>query len=43
VARVFGLLIGGDHKRDRDSLEALGVVNVLAQNWLRRREALLGV
>jgi MOSC domain-containing protein YiiM len=43
VARVFGLLIGGDHKRDRDSLEALGVVSVLAENWIRRREALLGV
>lgn len=43
VARVFGLLIGGDHKRDRDSLEALGAVSVLAQSWIRRREALLGV
>lgn len=42
VARVFGLLIGGDHKRDRDSLEALGEVSVLAQSWTRRREALLG-
>jgi MOSC domain-containing protein YiiM len=41
VARVFGLLIGGDHKRDRDSLEALGTVGVLAQSWIRRREALL--
>jgi MOSC domain-containing protein YiiM len=43
VARVFGLLIAGDHKRDRESLEALGEVSGLAQNWARRREALLGV
>lgn len=43
VARVFGLLVGGDHKRDRDSLEALGAVSVLAESWVRRRQALLSV
>ncbi len=42
VARVFGLLVGGDHKRDRDSLEALGAVDVLAQSWAARRQAMLG-
>jgi MOSC domain-containing protein YiiM len=41
VARVFGLLIAGDHKRDRESLEALGEVTVLAQSWITRRAALL--
>jgi len=41
VARVFGLLIAGDHKRDRDSLAALGEVGALAENWKRRQQALL--
>lgn len=41
VERVFGLLIAGDHKRDRASLEALGQVNALAEPWMRRRAALL--
>lgn len=41
VERVFGLLIAGDHKRDRESLEALGGVGLLAQAWVRRRAALL--
>lgn len=41
VARVFGLLIAGDHKRDRDGLEALGEVTALAEPWQRRRAALL--
>lgn len=42
VARVFGLLIAGDHKRDRAGLEALGEVAALAAPWQRRRAALLG-
>lgn len=42
VARVFGLLIAGDHKRDREGLEALGAVSALAEPWIRRRAALLG-
>ncbi|PEQ14513.1 MOSC domain-containing protein [Novosphingobium sp. PC22D] len=41
VARTFGLLIAGDHKRDRAGLEALGEVAVLADPWRRRRAALL--
>lgn len=43
VARVFGLLIAGDHKTDRAGLEALGEVTALAEPWVRRREKLLGV
>ena len=42
VARTFGLLVSGDHKRDRPSLEALGTLDVLAQPWKARREKLLG-
>jgi MOSC domain-containing protein YiiM len=42
VLRVFGLLIAGDHKRDREGLEALGEVSALAEPWRRRREKLLG-
>lgn len=42
VARVFGLLIAGDHKRDRESLVALEQVDALADVWKRRRTALLG-
>jgi len=42
VAKVFGLLVGGDHKRDRASLEQLGRVTALAEPWVRRRAALLG-
>jgi len=41
VSRVFGLLIAGDHKRDRASLEDLGRVTALAEPWVRRRAALL--
>jgi MOSC domain-containing protein YiiM len=41
VARVFGLLIAGDHKHDRPGLEALGSVSALAEPWVRRRTALL--
>jgi MOSC domain-containing protein YiiM len=42
VAYVFGLLIGGDHRRDRAGLEALGTVEALAAPWRQRRAALLG-
>jgi MOSC domain-containing protein YiiM len=42
VARVFGLLIAGDHKTDRAGLEALGEVAALAEPWVRRRAKLLG-
>lgn len=42
VARTFGLLVAGDHKKDRAGLEALGEVRVLAEAWERRRVALLG-
>ncbi|WP_260924781.1 MOSC domain-containing protein [Novosphingobium sp. 9] len=42
VARVFGLLIAGDHKTDRAGLEALGAVSMLAEPWKRRRVKLLG-
>lgn len=42
VRRVFGLLIAGDHKRDRESLVALGEVEPLAAPWKERRRALLG-
>ncbi|MCK9543161.1 MAG: MOSC domain-containing protein [Novosphingobium sp.] len=41
VARVFGLLIAGDHKRDAAGLAALGDVAALSASWKRRREALL--
>lgn len=41
VARVFGLLIAGDHKKDRDSLQALGEVGALAESWKARRLKLL--
>lgn len=43
VRRVFGLLIAGDHKRDREGLEALGEVSTLAEPWVRRRAKLLGL
>jgi MOSC domain-containing protein YiiM len=42
VARVFGLLVAGDHKRDRAGMEALGAVTALAEPWAKRRAALLG-
>ena len=41
VSRVFGLLVAGDHKRERGSLEDLGCVTALAEPWVRRRAALL--
>lgn len=43
VKRVFGLLIAGDHKKDREGLEALGEVAELATPWKRRRAKLLGL
>jgi len=42
VARVFGLLIAGDHKSDRAGLEALGEVEQLAEAWKTRHRQLLG-
>lgn len=43
VKRVFGLLIAGDHKKDREGLEALREVAELAASWKRRRAKLLGL
>jgi len=42
VERTFGLLVAGDHKQDREGLEALGEVTVLAEPWAKRRAMLLG-
>lgn len=42
VGRTFGLLVAGDHKRDRESLEALGALDVLAGPWKARCQKLLG-
>lgn len=42
VARVFGLLIAGDHKQDPQGLEALRAVSALSGAWGRRRAALVG-
>ncbi|MEW9856012.1 MOSC domain-containing protein [Novosphingobium sp. M1R2S20] len=42
VARVFGLLVAGGHKRDRAGLEALYRVKPLSEAWKKRRAALLG-
>lgn len=41
VLRVFGLLIAGDHKKDRQGLELLGEVAALAEPWRQRREKLI--
>ncbi|MCT2399065.1 MOSC domain-containing protein [Novosphingobium mangrovi (ex Huang et al. 2023)] len=43
VSRTFGLLVAGDHKRDREGLEALGALDVLAEPWKARRAKLLGI
>ncbi len=43
VRRVFGLLIAGEHKKDREGLDALGEVDALAATWMRRRAKLLGL
>jgi len=40
IARVFALLIGGGHKRDRAGVAALARMPVLAQAWRSRAEAL---
>ena len=42
VERVFGLLIGGDGKRERGALRALHGHSVLSEAWRRRAEQLLG-
>ncbi|MDE8653990.1 MOSC domain-containing protein [Novosphingobium album (ex Liu et al. 2023)] len=42
VRRVFGLLIAGEHKRDRAGLAALTAVEPLADPWKRRLAQLLG-
>lgn len=42
VARVFGLLIGGEGKRDPAALRALAGLEVLAQSWQERVQDLLG-
>jgi MOSC domain-containing protein YiiM len=42
VARVFGLLIGGDGKREPAALRALAELQVLAEPWRRRASELLG-
>ena len=33
VARVFGLLVGGDHKREPEALRTLAALDVLAEAW----------
>jgi MOSC domain-containing protein YiiM len=40
VARVFGLLIAGDHKRDPEALETLAQMEVLEAGWRRRASEL---
>jgi MOSC domain-containing protein YiiM len=42
IARVFGLLVAGEHKKDRAGLTALGEVKALAEPWRKRRASLLG-
>jgi MOSC domain-containing protein YiiM len=41
VARVFGLLIAGDHKRDPASLQSLADMDVLFSGWRARAQELL--
>lgn len=41
IARVFGLLIGGGHKREPDAVRALAQMPVLAEAW-RERAVKLG-
>jgi MOSC domain-containing protein YiiM len=36
VRRVFGLLIAGDHKRDREALPALAAMELLDETWRMR-------
>ena len=41
VARVFGLLIGGDHRQNRAALEMLVAMPQLEANWRERAAVLL--
>ena len=43
VARMFGLLIGGEGKDEPAALRALAGLEVLAQPWRRKAQALLGL
>jgi MOSC domain-containing protein YiiM len=42
VARVFGLLIAGDHKKDAAALKPLAALDVLAIGWRLRAADLMG-
>lgn len=42
VARVFGLLIGGEGKRDPAAVRALAGLDVLAEPWRKRAAAISG-
>lgn len=42
ISRVFSLLIGGGHKRERDAVRALADMPVLAEAWRGRARKLLG-
>lgn len=41
VARVFGLLVGGDHRREPEALRELAAQELLAEPWRRRAADLL--
>jgi MOSC domain-containing protein YiiM len=43
VARVFGLLIAGDHKQDPAALPHLAAMDVLEEGWRMRAAGLMGV
>jgi MOSC domain-containing protein YiiM len=42
VRRVFGLIIGGDHKADPDALLALANMELLFEGWRMRAAELMG-
>jgi MOSC domain-containing protein YiiM len=42
VARIFGLLVAGDHKRDPAAVRALAAMPVLAEAWRWRARELAG-
>jgi MOSC domain-containing protein YiiM len=42
VRRVFGLIIGGDHKTDPDALPALANMELLFEGWRMRAAELMG-
>ncbi len=42
IGRVFGLLVGGDGKREPEALCALAALEVLADPWRKRAKELLG-